>query len=101
MTFFADHADQLCVPILANERLAKDTYRVRLDAPQMALRAIPGQFFMLRIAQCNDPLIGRALALFGRDSGLELVYLVKGKFTTRLSQLSTGDMVFPMRPWTI
>ena len=58
--------------ILANDRLAKDTYRVRLDAPQLSMHhtssshALPGQVFMLRIAwPGNDPLIGRALlALF-------------------------------------
>ncbi len=48
---------------------------------------------MLRIAGCNDPLIGRALALFDRDGGLELVYLKKGKFTTRLAQMSRDDLV--------
>lgn len=93
MSYFADQADQVCVPILANDQLAKDTYRVRLDAPQLAAAALPGQFFMLRIAGVNDPLIGRALALFDRAGGLELVYLVKGKFTTRLARLSAGQMV--------
>ncbi len=93
MTYFADQAKNLRVAILANDQLAKDTYRVRLDAAELASSAVPGQFFMLRIAGCNDPLIGRALALFGCDGGLELVYLVKGKFTKRLVQLQPGDFV--------
>ena len=98
MTYFADNADQVCVRILANDRLAKDTYRVRLDAPQLAHCALPGQFFMLRIAGGNDPLIGRALALFGRDGGLELVYLAKGKFTTRLARMSPGELIDVIGP---
>ena len=101
MTLFADEADQLCVPIVANEQLAKDTFRVRISVGPMASSAVPGQFFMLRIAGCNDPLIGRALALFDRsldasspESGtIDLVYLVKGKFTSRLARLSAGDLV--------
>ena len=93
MTYFADNADQVCVRILANDRLAKDTYRVRLDAPKLVHHALPGQFFMLRIAGGNDPLIGRALALFGRNDGLELVYLAKGKFTTRLARMSPGELI--------
>ena len=93
MTFFADNADQVCARILANEPLARDTYRVTLDAPQLAERALPGQFFMLRIAGGNDPLIGRALALFDRSGGLELVYLVKGKFTSRLARMSPGELI--------
>lgn len=98
MSYFADNADQVCVRILANDRLAKDTYRVRLDAPALAQSAVPGQFFMLRIAGGNDPLIGRALALFDRHDGLELVYLVKGKFTTRLARMSPGELVDVIGP---
>ncbi len=100
MPCFADHADQCCVTILDNEQLAKDTYRIRLNAPELARRALPGQFFMLRIAGLNDPLIGRAFALFdrsldgsGRPQSLDLVYLEKGKFTTRLARMRPGDLV--------
>lgn len=98
MTYFADDADQVCATILANERLAKDTYRVRLDAPHLASAALPGQFFMIRISGGNDPLIGRALALFDRSGGLELVYLVKGKFTTRLAHMSPGEKIDVIGP---
>lgn len=100
MTAFADSADQLCVPIIANEQLAKDTYRVRIAAPTLAACVLPGQFFMLRIPGCNDPLIGRALALFarhfdgtGKADGVDLVYMAKGKFTTRLAGLSAGSLL--------
>lgn len=100
MSFFADRADQRCVAIIANEELAKDTFRVRFSAPEMAARAVPGQFFMARIAGCNDPLIGRAFALFdrsfdgsGKPDTLDLVYLVKGKFTTRLARMLPGELL--------
>lgn len=101
MTFFADRADQRRATIVANEQLACDTFRVRVSVGELAGQAVPGQFFMLRIADCNDPLIGRALALFDRhvpagspgDGSIDLVYLVKGKFTSRLARLSPGDQL--------
>lgn len=99
MTHFADRAVHRSVPILANEPLAKDTYRIRLPG-NLGQGAMSGQFFMLRIANCNDPLIGRALALFdcgnsidGTGDFVDLVYLVKGKFTTRLAAMSKGELV--------
>jgi dihydroorotate dehydrogenase electron transfer subunit len=100
MTFFADRADQRCVSIIANDQLAKDTYRVRFSAPELAAQALPGQFFMLRIAGCNDPLIGRAFALFDRGfdpaggaETIDVVYLSKGKFTTRLARMRAGELL--------
>ena len=92
--FYADRAVQLAVPIVENVRLAKDTYRVRFRAPELARRIVPGQFLMLRIADVNDPLIGRPLALYdtipgenGQPEFVDVVYLVKGKLTTCLWQM--------------
>ena len=45
-------------------QLARDTYRVRFACPEIARRIVPGQFLMLRLAGCNDPLLGRPLALY-------------------------------------
>lgn len=98
MTTFADSADHRRALILENSLLARDTFRVRLAVPTMAEQAVPGQFFMLRLPDSNDPLIARAFALFdrgldtaGKVDSLELVYLAKGKFTQRLAKLSAGD----------
>lgn len=100
MPCFADHAATVTTELLVNERIAKDTFRLRFDAPEMARLAVPGQFFMIRLSACNDPLIGRALAIYDRgldDSGnplsIDLVYLAKGKFTSRLSQMPVGSRV--------
>src|SRR5437762_13666746 len=98
--FYADQAVCQTVEIIENVRLARDTYRVRLGSPEIARRIIPGQFVMLRIAGVNDPLIGRPLALYdtivsssGRSEAIDVVYLVKGKLTTRLCQLPPGQCV--------
>ena len=52
------------VAVEENVRLARDTYRLRFACPEIARRVVPGQFVMLRLAGCNDPLLGRALAVY-------------------------------------
>jgi dihydroorotate dehydrogenase electron transfer subunit len=96
--YYADHAVQQTVEIVENVRLAKDTYRVRFHAPPLARRILPGQFLMLRLAGVNDPLIGRPLALYdtilsasGQPESVDVVYLVKGKLTSRLWQMRPGQ----------
>lgn len=97
-SYYADCATQRTVEIVENVRLARDTYRVRFTCPEIAAGIVPGQFLMLRMAGLNDPLIGRPLALYdvtadasGQPHFLDVVYLVKGKFTTRLAQSRAGD----------
>ena len=62
--FYADNACQCRARIVENVQLARDTYRVRFECPQIARRIVPGQFLMVRLADVNDPLLGRPLALY-------------------------------------
>ena len=55
---------QRTTAVVENVRLARDTYRVRLACPEIAARIVPGQFVMLRLADVNDPLLGRPFALY-------------------------------------
>jgi dihydroorotate dehydrogenase electron transfer subunit len=94
---FADDAWHGGVEMVENVRLARDTFRVRFECPEIARRIVPGQFLMLRLAGCDDPLLGRPLALYdtvlnerGEPARLDIVYLVVGKLTRRLSQLGPG-----------
>ncbi|OYW25197.1 MAG: hypothetical protein B7Z44_19590, partial [Caulobacter sp. 12-67-6] len=77
--------------------LAQDTRLLRVHAPEMAANVVPGQFFMVRDPSGNDPLIGRAFAVYdcgGPNEGwLDIVYLVKGKLTTRLAKKQIGDAI--------
>jgi dihydroorotate dehydrogenase electron transfer subunit len=61
---YADNAWHGPVTVQENVRLARDTYRLRFACPEIARRVLPGQFVMLRLANCNDPLLGRALAVY-------------------------------------
>jgi dihydroorotate dehydrogenase electron transfer subunit len=97
--YYADELVHAKVEVEANECLALDTYCLRFLCPDMARRILPGQFVMLRLADCNDPLIGRPLALYdtvpaadGSPLSIDVVYLVKGKLTSRLKELSPGQL---------
>jgi dihydroorotate dehydrogenase electron transfer subunit len=86
--------------IASHREIARDTWQLTFVAPELAQRARPGQFFMIRIAGLNDPLIGRALAMYDRHrdshgvpTNLSVVYTVKGKFTTALSKRSVGEEI--------
>jgi dihydroorotate dehydrogenase electron transfer subunit len=94
MACFADNAHYVVRPIIENVRMARDTYRVRIEAPELIQSVVPGQFYMLRNPAGNDPLIGRAFALYDAandETGwLDLVYIVKGKLTSSLVRLDAG-----------
>lgn len=80
--------------------LAKDTWAVKVHAPELAKRITPGQFFMIRPATGSDPLLGRPFALFdvyrdanGELAGVEFGFVKVGKMTTLMSQWNAGDEV--------
>ena len=92
--------DFVSTRIALHRCIAKDTWQLTVEAPELARRTVPGQFFMVRIAGRNDPLIGRALAMYdrhldtdGQPMAVSVVYTVKGKFTQALSQCAAGDVV--------
>jgi dihydroorotate dehydrogenase electron transfer subunit len=98
--FYADGACWTSAAIVENVLVARDTYRVRFTCPAIARRITPGQFIMLRLAGCDDPLLGRPLALYdtvlssaGEPMGLDVVYLVAGKFTRRLAGCLPGQLL--------
>jgi dihydroorotate dehydrogenase electron transfer subunit len=92
--FYADRARYGGALVSENVQLACDTFRIRFSCPDIARKILPGQFIMMRIAEGNDPLLGRPLALYdvvnsanGEPDGLDIVYLVVGKMTRRLAAL--------------
>lgn len=92
-SFYADQATQHTAEIVEHVMMARDTFRIRLLCPEIAQRIVPGQFLMLRLADTNDPLIGRPLAMYnvaldgaGRPAAIDVVYVAKGKLTTRLAK---------------
>jgi dihydroorotate dehydrogenase electron transfer subunit len=95
--YYADRALSVTGELLENVELARDTFRVRIAAPEIARRIAPGQFVMLRLAGYDDPLLGRPLALYDtvldatdQPYALDVVYLVVGKLTRKLARLQPG-----------
>jgi dihydroorotate dehydrogenase electron transfer subunit len=101
--YYADRAWQGTVAVVENVRLARDTYRLCLACPELARRIVPGQFVMLRLAGFDDPLLGRPLALYdtwfaadgnrASPTGIDVVYLVLGKLTSRLARYQPGQRI--------
>lgn len=96
--YYADQASQHTVEVVENIALARDTRRVRFRCPELAAKILPGQFLMLRLHDLTDPLIGRPLAMYdvirsasGEPDAVDVVYLVKGKLTTRLARFQAGQ----------
>lgn len=95
---YADRAIVERAEVIENVQLARDTFRVRIASRTIANCVFPGQFVMVRLAGWDDPLLGRPLALYdtvldsaGIPCGIDLVYLVMGKMTSRLARFAPGD----------
>ena len=96
---------QRSVTVLENVEVARDTYRIRLDDPEMARSILPGQFLMIRPTEETSPLLGRPFAVYdvARDSNgdpcaVDVVYLVIGKGTSALAKRRHGDRVTTWGP---
>lgn len=93
-------ATQAIVPVVKQSQLARETYLLRLAAPELAAQILPGQFLMLRAPDKTNPLLGRPFAFYdtytddsGAPAGVDVVYHVIGKMTTLMSTWGAGDMV--------
>ncbi len=97
---YADQASFVRAAVTDSSRIAECTYCLRVSAADIAKVICPGQFMMVRIDSLNDPLIGRAFAMYQvigdepslRDE-LEFAFIAKGKMTTRLAELAVGATV--------
>jgi dihydroorotate dehydrogenase electron transfer subunit len=90
----------MIVPVADHEYMARDTFRLRLAAPELAREVVPGQFFMIRSPGVTSPLLGRPFALYdvwfdrsGNPAGIDIAYLVVGKMTGLMSTWEPGTKV--------
>lgn len=90
-------------PVLRNDRLGDRYVWLRLDAPAVARRALPGQFVMLTAARDADPgpVLPRPMALLDWDAGtghVDVVYGVVGEGTARLASFAPGERMVTVGP---
>ena len=83
--------------IIFNRKISSDYYRMRILSPEIASRAKPGQFIMVKVTELLDPLLRRPFGIHrlcyerskhtdnGCPSGIEILYKIVGKGTTVLS----------------
>ncbi|MFG0288378.1 MAG: dihydroorotate dehydrogenase electron transfer subunit [Rhodopirellula sp. JB044] len=97
---YADEMTHVTGPLVVNEAVAENTFLLRVSAPEIAAKAKPGQFVMIRLAGVNAPLIGRAFAIYdihnddsGSPDSIDLIYLRKGALTLPLSASPVGTEV--------
>jgi ferredoxin--NADP+ reductase len=79
--------------ILKKEKLAKDIKRIRILAPQISKKALPGQFVIVRTDETGERI---PLTIHSSDpeaGTISLVFLEIGKSTIKLGQLKEGDTI--------
>ena len=91
--------------VLSNTRLSSDYNVVALAAPEIAGRAKPGQFVMVKPGSGDDPLLRRPFSVFevleddtGRVTGLSLLNKRIGVTTRTLFGLAPGAAVRCLGP---
>jgi dihydroorotate dehydrogenase electron transfer subunit len=77
-----------------NAPVAPGHYRMRIDAPELAQAARPGQFAMLQVSQGLYPFLRRPMS-FERiyEDGLTFLYKVEGEGTRLLAALQPGQQI--------
>jgi dihydroorotate dehydrogenase electron transfer subunit len=100
----ADEAAVLRARVVSHDQVAEATWRIRLDCPDIAARAVPGQFAMLRLPDRCDPLLARPFAVYDVFSDgigpryADFIYLVHGRFTRALTDVRPGDDILAWGP---
>jgi dihydroorotate dehydrogenase electron transfer subunit len=90
-------------PVRLHERLTDEYWLLRLDAPEIARRAQPGQFAMLTIARTDEisPVLPRPMALYDWDATagtVDFVYKLVGEGTRRLTTWTAGEAMTVVGP---
>lgn len=81
--------------VRSSEQLSKAVFRLRLYSPQIAGKAHPGQFVMVRTSSGFDPLLRRPFSIHQvtGEGEVHLLYKVIGQGTRLLSALNADDEV--------
>lgn len=87
--------------VKSNEQVKSGYFLMKLEAPKVASEAEPGQFLHIRLDSTLDPLLRRPISLYGidREGGiLSLLYVVVGRGTQKMSEMSPGTVLDIMGP---
>lgn len=87
------------VPVTENTEIAQDIYSMRLNAPDIAREAKPGQFVAL-YSNDGSRLLPRPISIceIDKEKGIRLVYRIAGKGTKEFAGLKAYDLAEVMGP---
>ena len=91
---------KISAPVQEQRTLAEGIFDLRLEAPEIAAQAVPGQFVSLYSGD-GARLLPRPISICGidREKGiLRLVYRIAGAGTEEFSRLRAGDRVEVLGP---
>ena len=86
--------------IRSHKSAGRGYYRLVLKAPEIAARAVPGQFVMVRVTDTLDPFLARPLGICSIPSKttIEILYRIAGRGTELLSRLKAGQTLSLLGP---
>ena len=105
MQYTAAMAADISAKVILNTRLSDDYNVLGLAAPEIAARALPGQFVMVKASSGHDPLLRRPFSVFevlrdaeGQSIGVSLLNKRIGASTRSIYAARTGDLVQCLGP---
>jgi dihydroorotate dehydrogenase electron transfer subunit len=95
----------VAAPVMSNSRLSSDYNVIRLEAPEIAETALPGQFVMVKPQLGLDPILRRPFSIFeilradgGHPVGVSLLNKRVGTGTSLLYAANPGDRIGCLGP---
>jgi len=86
--------------IIRFEQLSRDIVRLTLDSPDIASRAKPGQFVMVKAGRERDPLLRRPFSISQTSNGrhFQILFKVVGSGTSILAHYRVGEYLSVLGP---
>lgn len=92
---------QVYAKVINQKEIIKNHFILKIFAPEIVQKALPGQFIMLSAWEQKDPLLRRPFTfnrLFPKEGSFEILYKKVGKGTEMMSYLKVGDQVSLLGP---
>ncbi len=87
------------VPIIKNEKLSKDLFKIVFRSKDLASGLRPGNFVHIRVSPEMDPLFRRAMSIYSCENDtFSVLFRAIGKGTGLLSKMREGDTVDILGP---
>ena len=96
----AAHVD-VVASVVSNETVAEDFFLARLRAPEIAAKAVPGQFVEIKVSPGDEPFLRLPLSVCAVDGSagtVDVLYEKMGPKSRTLSRVAAGDELALMGP---